>query len=157
MKKTNAMRMLDNANIRYTIYEYEVDENDLSGVSTAHKLQKPVEQMFKTLVLTNDKKDIVVCCIPVAQSLDLKKVAKHFHLKNVEMIPVKQLLQTCGYVRGSCSPIGMKKMFPTCLDETCILFETIFISGGMKGIMLEISTEQLLQFLNATIADVCKG
>lgn len=157
MKKTNAMRMLDSANIKYNILEYEVDEKDLSGVSTAKKLNINPEQMFKTLVLTNDKKEIIVCCIPVAQELDLKKVAKHFHFKNVEMIAVKQLLNTCGYVRGSCSPIGMKKNFPTCFDETCILFDLIYISGGTKGITLEIKQESLIAFLHASLDDLCKG
>lgn len=156
MVKTNAMRILDKQNISYQVYEYEVDENDLSGVSTAKKINQPCEILFKTLVVKNEKKINFVCCIPVAEELDLKRIARYTKSKSVEMLHVKELLPTCGYVRGSCSPIGMKKKFPTYIDETCILYDEIFVSGGMKGIMLKIKTSDLLSFCEFTPVELCK-
>jgi len=156
MVKTNAMRMLDKENIQYEVFEYEVDENDLSGVSTAKKINQPCELLFKTLVVRNDKKMIYVCCIPVAEELDLKKIAKITKSKSVEMLHVKELLSTCGYVRGSCSPIGMKKKFPTYIDETCILFDEIFVSAGIKGRMLKIKTNDILKFCEFEPVELCK-
>lgn len=157
MIKTNAMRMLDKDHISYVVYEYEVDENDLSGVSTAHKINQPHEMIFKTLVLKTDKKEIIVCCIPVASELDLKKVAKVAKVKNVEMLAVKDLLSTCGYVRGGCSPIGMKKKYTTFIDETSILFDEIFVSAGIKGAMLKIKSDVLTSYCDASIVDLCKA
>ena len=154
--KTNALRILDKENIPYQIFEYEVDEKDLSGVSTAKKIGQNEELLFKTLVLKTDKKEIIVCCIPVAQELDLKKIARCSNAKSVEMLPMKDLLATCGYIRGACSPIGMKKQFPTYVDETCILFDEIFISAGVRGMMIKINREALLSFVKAKCFDLCK-
>lgn len=152
--KTNAMRQLDTAKIQYTVKEYEVDENDLSGVHVATQLGQPVEQVFKTLVLHGDKTGYFVCCIPVAQELDLKKVARASGNKHAEMIPMKDLLGVTGYIRGGCSPIGMKKKFPTFIDETCILFDEIAVSAGVRGMQIIINPQTLIDFVDATISDL---
>ena len=152
--KTNVMRMLDSANITYSTLEYEVDEEDLSGIHVAEQLGQPVEQVFKTLVLQGDKRGYLVCCIPVAEELDLKKVARAVGDKKVEMIPMKELLGITGYIRGGCSPIGMKKAFPTLIDETCILFDQIAFSAGIRGKQIIMEPQQLVDFVNAEIADL---
>lgn len=157
MSKTNALRILDKEGISYEMVEYEVDEEDLSGVSTSSKIHQPCELLFKTLVLKNENNQLFVCCIPVAEELDLKKVAKITNNKHVEMLHVKDLLKNCGYVRGGCSPIGMKKKFPTYIDETCILFDEIYVSGGMKGLMIKIKVQDLLSFCEAKCSDLCKA
>ena len=152
--KTNVMRMLDSANITYSTLEYEVDEEDLSGIHVAEQLGQPVEQVFKTLVLQGDKRGYLVCCIPVAEELDLKKVARAVGDKKVEMIPMRELLDVTGYIRGGCSPIGMKKAFPTLIDETCILFDQIAFSAGIRGKQIIMEPQQLVDFVNAEIADL---
>lgn len=151
MVKTNVMRLLDSSNIKYATKEYEVDEGDLSGVHVANQLGQPVEQVFKTLVLKGEKKGYLVCCIPVADELDLKKVAKLAGDKKIEMLPMKDLLAVTGYIRGGCSPIGMKKKFPTFIDETCELFDTIAISAGVRGVQILINPQDLIQYVNAEL------
>ena len=148
------MRQLDTAKIQYTVKEYEVDENDLSGVHVATQLGQPVEQVFKTLVLHGDKIGYFVCCLPVAQELDLKKVARVSGNKHAEMIPMKDLPGVTGYVRGGCSPIGMKKKFPTFIDETCILFDEIAVSAGVRGMQIIINPQTLIDFVDATVSDL---
>lgn len=152
--KTNAMRLLDRDKIAYTTMEYEVDENDLSGIHVAAQLAQPVEQVFKTLVLKGEKLGYIVCCIPVAEELDLKKVAKAVGDKKVEMIPMRDLLGVTGYIRGGCSPIGMKKKFPTFIDETCILYDSIAISAGIRGGQIIIEPNALLAYIDAGTADL---
>ena len=149
MTKTNAMRMLDAAKIPYEILEYLVDENDLSGIHIAETLGFPCEQMFKTLVARGDKTGPVVFCIPVDREIDLKAAAALTGNKRIEMVHVKDLLALTGYVRGGCSPIGMKKKFPTFVDESALLFEKITVSAGMKGAQLLIDRAALLQFIQA--------
>jgi len=156
MTKTNVVRLIENEKIAYTIKEYEVDENDLSGVHVAIQLGQPVEQVFKTLVLKGEQKSYVVCCIPVAEELDLKKVAKAIGDKKVEMIPMKDLLMVTGYIRGGCSPIGMKKKLPTFIDETCELFDTIAISAGIRGMQILIDPHDLINYTDAKVIDLCK-
>jgi len=156
MTKTNVVRLIENEKIAYTIKEYEVDENDLSGVHVAIQLGQPVEQVFKTLVLKGEQKSYVVCCIPVAEELDLKKVAKAIGDKKVEMIPMKDLLMVTGYIRGGCSPIGMKKKLPTFIDETCELFDTIAISAGIRGMQILIDPQDLINYTDAKPVDLCK-
>lgn len=156
MAKTNAMRLLDRDQIPYELFEYEVDENDLSGVHTAGVLGIEFDVMFKTLVLRSEKKEFLVCCIPVHQELDLKKVAKASHHKSVEMLSMKELLPTTGYIRGGCSPIGMKKTFPVYIDETVILWDEVYISAGARGVMLKLKSEDLLAYVKAETADLCK-
>lgn len=154
-QKTNAMRLLDAASIPYHIASYEVDESDLSGVHVAAQLGQPPEQVFKTLVLHGDKTGHIVCCIPSSSELDLKKVAFCTKNKKVEMIAMKTLFDITGYIRGGCSPLGMKKQFPTYLDETAILFDEIAISAGVRGEQIIISPEALATFVDAPFVDLC--
>ncbi|MBQ8415548.1 MAG: Cys-tRNA(Pro) deacylase [Clostridia bacterium] len=152
MQKTNAMRRLDAARIAYEILTYTVDENDLSGIHIAEQLHFPPEQMFKTLVAKGDKTGPLVFCIPVAEELDLKTAAALTGNKRIEMVHVKDLLSLTGYVRGGCSPIGMKKTFPTYVDESALSYDRITVSSGAKGAQLLLDREALLQFIQAKTA-----
>ncbi len=154
MIKTNVMRLLDQAGIPYRAMEYEVDENNLGGEHVAELIQLPPEQVFKTLVAKGEKKGIVVFCIPVNLELNLKKAASVIGDKKIEMLPVKDLLGTTGYIRGGCSPIGMKKKYPTYMDETAILFDEITISAGVRGCQLCIPREQLIEYISADLYDI---
>ncbi len=153
MNKTNAMRMLDAAKIDYRIFEYEVDESDLSGVHIASQIGLPVEQVFKTIVLRGDKKGLSVFCVPAAEEIDLKKAARITGDKKIEPVHVKELLSLTGYIRGGCSPIGMKKKFPTYIDETAILFDEITVSAGVRGCQLLLKVDALAAFTEAELAD----
>lgn len=148
-EKTNVMRLLDSAGISYGVKSYEVDENDLSGVHVADQLGQDVETVFKTLVLKGEKTGYLVCCIPVAEELDLKKVAKAAKDKKVEMIHVKDLLPLTGYIRGGCSPVGMKKKFPTYIEETAQLFDEIAVSAGQRGLQILVNPEELRKYTEA--------
>ena len=154
MQKTNVMRMLDKAKITYTVKEYEVDESDLSGTHVAECVGMDTEVVFKTLVAKGDKTGFCVFCIPCADELDLKKAAKVSGNKKVEMLPLKDLLPTTGYIRGGCSPIGMKKPFPTYINETAMLFDEIAISGGMRGVQVILSPDTLNEFVGSSYADL---
>ena len=154
MQKTNAMRRLDAAKIPYQILEYEVDENDLSGMHIAEQLSFPPERMFKTLVAKGDKTGPLVFCIPVAAEIDLKRAASITGNKRIEMIHVKDLLALTGYIRGGVSPIGMKKVFPTYMDESALQFEQITVSSGTRGAQLLLSREALIPFIGAKTADL---
>ncbi len=136
MSKTNAVRILESKNILHTTYEYEVDENDLSGATVANKIGVEEDTVFKTLVANGDKNGINIFCIPVSTELDLKKAANESGNKKIEMIKVKDLLNVSGYIRGGCSPIGMKKSFPTYIDETALLFDKIYVSAGIRGMQI---------------------
>lgn len=156
MTKTNAMRLLEEAKIPFTVECYEVDEDDLSGVHTAAVLG--VEDpgcMFKTLV-TRGKGGFFVFCIPVAAELDLKKCAAAAGEKSVEMIHVKEMLSVTGYIRGGCSPVGMKKKYPTYIDETAILYDEIYVSAGIRGQMMRLSPDALLAFVDAKYAELTR-
>ena len=154
MTKTNAMRMLDAAKIPYRTLEYEVDENDLSGMHIAETLGFPPERMFKTLVAKGDKTGALVFCIPVAAEIDLRRAAAITGNKKIEMVHVKDLLALTGYIRGGVSPIGMKKKFPTYVDESALAFEEITVSSGMRGAQLLVGREALLRFIGAKTADL---
>ena len=154
MQKTNAMRRLDAAKIPYEVLEYEVDENDLSGMHIAEQLGFPPEQMFKTLVAKGDKTGPLVFCLPVAEEIDLRRAASITGNKKIEMIHVKDLLALTGYIRGGVSPIGMKKVFPTYIHESALQFERITVSSGTRGAQLLLSRAALLQFLGAKTADL---
>jgi Cys-tRNA(Pro)/Cys-tRNA(Cys) deacylase len=154
MQKTNAMRLLDAAEISYSTAEYTVDPNDLSGIHAARQLNIPPEQVFKTLVLKGSSGAYLVCCISVADELDLKKAARASGEKSVELIPMKELSAVTGYVRGGCSPIGMKKQFPTYIDENAILFDRISISAGTRGVLILVNPEDLIRYLDAVSADM---
>lgn len=155
MTKTNAMRLLDAAKIDYRVTEYEFDESDLSGVHAAEVMGMPTEQVFKTLVAKGDKSGPLVFCIPVAQELDLKKAASVSGNKKVEMIHLKELLGLTGYMRGGCSPVGMKKKYPTFIDETAILFDEIGVSAGQRGVQMMLNPEKLAGYVQAEFVDIC--
>jgi Cys-tRNA(Pro)/Cys-tRNA(Cys) deacylase len=150
------MRMLDSAGIEYNTAEYEFDENDLSGVHAAEAIGMPAEQVFKTLVTEGDKTGFTVFCIPVADELDLKKAAAVSSNKRIEMLPVKNLLGATGYVRGGCSPIGMKKKYPTYIDEKAVLYDEIGVSAGARGCQVTLDPLALGDFIEAAFCDVTK-
>ena len=154
--KTNAMRMLDRAKIPFTALEYTVNDNDLSGVHIADQVGLPYEMVFKTLVAKGDKTGPVVFCIPVHLEIDLKKAAVSTGNKRVELIPVKDLLGLTGYIRGGCSPIGMKKQFPTFFHTEAQNHEKITVSAGIKGCQLLANTEMLIDFTQGTLCDLCQ-
>ncbi|MBQ3823089.1 MAG: Cys-tRNA(Pro) deacylase [Thermoguttaceae bacterium] len=156
--KTNATRLLEAAGVPFTTLEYEVDESDLSGMHIAAQLNLPPEQIFKTLVLMEEgkKKECLVCCIPTRDELDLKKVARAFGVKKCDLIPMKDLKDLTGYIRGGCSPVGMKKKYPTIFDETAILFDKIYVSAGMRGMQIVIEPNALMEFVEAKTADLVK-
>jgi Cys-tRNA(Pro)/Cys-tRNA(Cys) deacylase len=156
MIKTNVMRLLEQAGISYRAMEYEVDDNNLAGEHVAELIGMPPEQVFKTLVARGEKKGIVVFCIPVNLELNLKKAAAVIGDKKIEMLPVKELLNTTGYIRGGCSPIGMKKKFPTYMDETAILFDEITISAGVRGCQLCIPRDLLVSYIGAKLVDIAE-
>lgn len=156
MIKTNVMRLLDAAGIPYRAMEYEVDENNLGGEHVAELIGLPPEQVFKTLVAKGEKKGIVVFCIPVNLELNLKKAAAVIGDKKLEMLPVKELLNTTGYIRGGCSPIGMKKSFPTYMDETAILYDEITVSAGVRGCQLCIPRDLLISYVGAKLHDIAE-
>ena len=154
MKKTNAMRILDTAAINYSVRSYPVTTEQTSGVATAEILGISPETLFKTIVLHAGPKEYFVCCIPTDQALDLKKVAKACKVKKVELLPLKELEPLTGYIRGGCSPIGMKKKFPTFIDETLILFDTVAISSGSRGMMVLLNPEDLVTITQAMVVDI---
>ena len=154
-EKTNAARLLDKAGISYDLIPYEFDENDLAAQHVADSLGQPIERVFKTLVLHGDRSGHLVCVIPGNGEVDLKALAKVSGNKKVEMIAMKELLGVTGYIRGGCSPVGMKKRFPTYFHTTATSFDTIYVSAGVRGLQLEIAPSDLIGFVGGTIADVC--
>jgi Cys-tRNA(Pro)/Cys-tRNA(Cys) deacylase len=154
MTKTNAARILDSHGINYSLAEYEVDENDLSAIAVAAKLNQNVDQVFKTLVLRGDKSGIFVCIIPGAEELDLKKAASCSGNKSVAMVAVKEIMELTGYIRGGCSPVGMKKKYTTYIDETCTLFDFIYVSAGLRGLQLRIAPTDLIKVIDCKMADL---
>ena len=156
MQKTNAMRELERAGIGFEVITYEVDEDDLSGVHVSEQLGEDPEQGFKTLVTVAPNGDHVVCCIPVAAELDLKAAARAAGEKSLSMMHVRDLLDATGYIRGGCSPVGMKRRFPTIIDEGCMRYGQIFISGGRRGIQLKLAPGGLVAHTGAAVAAICR-
>lgn len=154
MIKTNAMRLLEQAGLSYRATEYAYDENDLNGMHAAAAIGMPPEQVFKTLVARGDKSGILVFCIPVCCSLDLKKAAKAAGDKKVEMTAVKELQGLTGYIRGGCSPIGMKKAYPTFIDETADLFPEIAVSAGVRGQQIILDPKDLISHVHMNVCDL---
>jgi len=154
---TNAMRILTKAGIEFDTASYEVDESDLSGVHAAQELGVEAERVFKTLVAKGEKTGINVFVIPVAEELDLKKAASVCGDKKLEMVHVKDLLSLTGYIRGGCSPIGMKKKYPTFIDETALLCDSIYVSAGQRGVQLILSPEDLIDFTEALACDITRS
>lgn len=154
IEKTNAARLLDKAKISYNLIPYEFDENDLAAQHVADSLGQDIAKVFKTLVLHGDKTGYIVCVIPGDKEVDLKGLAKVSGNKKVEMIPMKDLLFVTGYIRGGCSPIGMKKRFPTYFHSTAIDHDIIYVSAGVRGLQVEIAPKDLISYVQATVADV---
>ena len=154
MTKTNVMRLLEAAGIPYRTAEYEYDESNLSGLHAAEQVGMAPEQVFKTLVTRGDKNGINVFCIPVDMELDLKKAAAVSKNKKVEMTHMKELLGLTGYIRGGCSPVGMKKKYPTFIDETCILYDEIAVSAGERGHQMVVPPEALAELIGAELTDI---
>ena len=152
--KTNAVRLVEQAKIPCRESFYEFDEKDLSGNHAAAAIGMPPEQVFKTLVARGEKTGINVFCIPVCCELDLKKAAKAAGDKNMEMVAVKELLNLTGYIRGGCSPVGMKKKYPTFFDETCVLWEEIAVSAGARGHQMIVPPEALADLVGAKLVDI---
>lgn len=154
IEKTNAARLLDKAWVAYRLIPYEFDENDLAAQHVADSLGQDIAQVFKTLVLHGDRTGYIVCVVPGNAEVDLKALAKVSGNKKVEMIPMKDLLGVTGYIRGGCSPVGMKKRFPTYFHSTATDFERIYVSAGVRGLQLEISPVDLIAAVSGTVADV---
>jgi Cys-tRNA(Pro)/Cys-tRNA(Cys) deacylase len=151
IEKTNAARLLDRAGIAYELVPYEVDESNLAATHVAECLGEPIEQVFKTLVLRGDRNGHFVCVVPGDKEVDLKRAARISGNKSAEMIPMKELLPTTGYIRGGCTPIAMKRRFPTFIDASALQFDHIFISAGVRGLQLRISPQDLISFVGATV------
>lgn len=151
--KTNAMRMLDIAKIPYEIKEYEVDENDLSGTHIANQVGLPYEMVFKTIVTKGDKTGYCVFCLPCHKEIDFKAAARISGNKSIEPLHVKDLLGVTGYIRGGCSPVGMKKKFPTYFDSSASALERLTVSAGMKGAQLLVESRAILEYTEATLGD----
>lgn len=149
LNKTNAARLLDKAKIAYELIPYEVDENDLAATHVAESLGEPIERVFKTLVLRGDRTGHFVCVIQGDKEVDLKLAAKVSGNKKCDLIPMKELLPTTGYIRGGCTPIGMKKTFPTFIDESCLEFDYIYISAGLRGLQLRLAPTDLIAYTRA--------
>lgn len=151
--KTNAIRLLEGKGIPHSVLYYDPSDGRIDAQAVAEKLKKPPEELFKTLVCRSDR-GILVFCVPGSSELDLKKAAKASGAKKVELVEVRELQPLTGYVRGGCSPLGMKKTFPTFLDTSCGAHRVIVISGGALGVQIEISPLDLQRILNATLADL---
>ena len=154
MKKTNAARFLDSLKINYKLCEYEIEESDLSAESVARKVNLPLEQVFKTLVARGDKTGVLMACIPGNVELDLKAMATVSGNKKVEMVPMKEIQQLTGYIRGGVSPIGTKKHYPIFLDESAMRFPSISISAGARGSQIFISPDDLIKTLDITVCRI---
>jgi Cys-tRNA(Pro)/Cys-tRNA(Cys) deacylase len=151
IEKTNAARLLDKAGIVYELISYTVDESDLGAIHVASQLNEPIEKVFKTLVLKGDKTGYFVCVIPGAEEVDLKKAAKVSGNKKCDLIPMKDLLPITGYIRGACSPVGMKKRFPTFIHETCLDFDRIYVSAGQRGLQILVAPGDLIAMVGANV------
>ena len=154
--KTNAARILDRAGISYRIRTYDFDESELSATTAAKKLGLPVESIFKTLVVQNDRKEIVLACIPADTELDLKALASTSGGKKADLVPIPDLQKLTGYLRGGCSPLGTKKLYRLFIDELCELHDTISISAGLRGVQITIAPADLITVTNAIVADISR-
>ncbi|MDW7656421.1 MAG: Cys-tRNA(Pro) deacylase [Bacillota bacterium] len=154
--KTNAMRLLERAGIAYEVRTYDYDPEDLSGVKAAASLSLPVGQVYKTLVARGDRTSHLVCCLAVHQSVDLKKLAQISGNKRVELIHVNELLPLTGYMRGGCSPLGMKKKWPTFIDEAVLNQDQVAVSAGQRGLQMLIKPQDLIRAVQATAGPICQ-
>lgn len=154
IEKTNAARLLDRAKIKYELVPYNVDEDNLAATHVAEELGEDIATVFKTLVLRGDRTGLFVCVIPGDKEVDLKAAAKVSGNKKADLIPMKELLPTTGYIRGGCTPIGMKKPFPTFVHSTCLNYDTIYISAGVRGLQIAINPQDLINFISASVTDL---
>lgn len=154
INKTNACRILDQKKVAYELIPYVVDEKDLGAQHIADQLGEDIHQVFKTLVLKGDKTGHFVCVIPGNDEVDLKKTAKVTGNKSCDLIPMKELLPLTGYIRWGCSPVGMKKPFPTFIHETCQLFDYIYVSAGVRGLQFKLNPQHLIDLVGMTVADL---
>ena len=154
--KANALRMLDKVKIPYSIKEYEYDEEHLDGRHVASQVDMDPNAIFKTLVLHDHHNEHLVCCVPVLEEIDLKKLAKLAGRKSVEMIHQKDLLSVTGYMRGGCSPVGMKKQFPTYIDESILKVDEVAFSAGKRGYQMIVNVQQILTYLNVEVGDIIR-
>lgn len=154
ISKTNAARILDRMKIHYELIPYEVDEEHLDACHVADQIGEDIRQVFKTLVLRGDRNGIFICVIPGNREVDLKSAARISGNKSAEMIHVRELLATTGYIRGGCSPIGMKRQFPTFIDSSCMDFDTIYVSAGVRGLQIQIAPNDLISVANARTAEL---
>lgn len=154
IKKTNAMRILEKENIEFSIKEYDFDEDNIDALHAAAGVNLPPEQVFKTIVMRNEKKEIYVFCVPATCTVNLKKVRMLTNSKEINPVKVTELLGLTGYIRGGCSPLGMKKKYQTYIDSTAILFENIAISAGIRGQQILVNAEKLASIINASIEDL---
>lgn len=155
-EKTNAARLLDKAGIGYELVPYVVDENDLAAAHIAEQLSEPLEQVFKTLVLSGDRTGYFVCVVPGDSEVDLKAAAKVSGNKKCDLIPMKELLPVTGYIRGGCSPVGMKKHFPTFFHSTAVSYPYIYISAGVRGLQFKIAPADVISYTGASCADLVR-
>lgn len=154
--KTNAVRLLEAAGVTFGTQEYAVDENNLDAGHVAQELGEDIRRVFKTLVLRGERTGLFVCVVPGDCEVDLKKAAAVAGDKKAEMIAMKELLPLTGYIRGGCSPVGMKKPLPTFFHRTALDFDTIYVSAGVRGLQLVIAPADLIEFVGATVADLVK-
>ena len=154
ISKTNAARSLDRMKIHYELIPYEVDEEHLDACHVADQIGEDIRQVFKTLVLRGDRNGIFICVIPGNREVNLKSAARISGNKSAEMIHVRELLATTGYIRGGCSPIGMKRQFPTFIDSSCMDFDTIYVSAGVRGLQIQIAPNDLISVANARTAEL---
>lgn len=154
IEKTNAARLLDRAKVGYELIPYQVDENNLAATHVAEQLGEDIAQVFKTLVLAGDRTGYLVCVVPGNHEVDLKAAARVSGNKKVEMLAMKELLPTTGYIRGGCSPIGMKKRFPTYIHSTALDFAFIYVSAGVRGLQIKISPADLITFVGAQVGEI---
>ncbi|MBR6289559.1 MAG: Cys-tRNA(Pro) deacylase [Acholeplasmatales bacterium] len=158
MEKTNAIRMLDQKKIKYNTYEYPHEDGVcVDGETVAQLLNQNPDTVFKTLVTVGNDKRYYVCVVPVKQELDLKKAAKAFGVKSLEMIAVKDINNVTGYIRGGCSPIGMKKVFPTIIDESALLYENIIFSGGKIGLQIEMNPKDIEKLIRVSFKEITRS
>ena len=157
INKTNAARLLSQAGVAYELIPYEVDENNLAAAHVAESLGEDINRVFKSLVLHGEKAGYFVCVVPGNREVDLKKAAKAAGAKKAELIPMKDLLPLTGYIRGGCSPIGMRKPLPTFIDESCLAHERIYISAGVRGMQICIAPTDLIAFVHASTAAISRA
>lgn len=155
-QKTNAVRLLEKAGLSFETVPYEVDENNLAATHVAEQLGEDIAQVFKTLVLQGERAGHFVCVIPGDKEVDLKKAAKAAGAKKAEMIAMKDLLPVTGYIRGGCSPVGMKRPFPTFFDSTALRFDHIYVSAGVRGLQIKVKPNDLISYVGASVVDLTK-